>query len=117
MELDTYRSKHFLAEDSSSTPKPDVTGEKKPLGERPKEDLRVRILGLLTERALNKVEISKSLGLPAQQRGKLRELLRDMEVGGEVVRIRKDRYIIPADRRSADRADSVPWRRVGTCAR
>ena len=97
MELDTYRSKHFLAEESSSTRKTDVTREKKPSGERTKEDLRVRILGLLTERALNKVEISKSLGLPAQQRGRLRELLRDMEVDGEVARIRKDRYVIPKD--------------------
>jgi ribonuclease R len=73
-----------------------VTREKRPPSERTK-GLRARILGLLTERALNKVEISKSLNLPAQQRGKLRELLREMEVGGEVARIRKDRYVIPAD--------------------
>lgn len=73
-----------------------MTREKRPPSERTK-GLRARILGLLTERALNKVEISKSLNLPAQQRGKLRELLREMEVGGEVARIRKDRYVIPAD--------------------
>ena len=74
-----------------------MTREKKLSGERTKEGLRARILGLLTERALNKVEISKSLNLPAQQRGKLRELLREMEMGGEVARVRKDRYVIPAD--------------------
>ena len=56
-----------------------MTREKKLSGERTKEGLRARILGLLTERALNKMEISKSLNLPAQQRGKLRELLREME--------------------------------------
>ncbi len=95
MELDTYRSKHFLAETSPFTRKTDVTREKKLSGERAKDHLRSQILGLLAERALDKVEISKSLGLPAQQRGKLRELLRDMEVGGEIARIRKDRYVIP----------------------
>ena len=74
-----------------------MTREKKLAGEREKDDLRARILGLLAERALNKVEISKSLGLATQQRGRLREILREMEVGGEVARIRKDRYVIPED--------------------
>lgn len=74
-----------------------MTREKKLPGERGKDDLRARILALLEERALNRVEISKSLGLATQQRGKLRELLREMEVGGEVARIRKDRYVIPED--------------------
>ena len=92
-----YRSKHFLARTPCFTRKADVTREKKPSSERGKDDLRSRIVGLLTERALNKVEISKSLGLAVHQRGKLRELLRDMEVGGEVARIRKDRYVIPQD--------------------
>ncbi|HEY5812467.1 MAG TPA: hypothetical protein VIT23_07425, partial [Terrimicrobiaceae bacterium] len=69
-----------------------MSREKKLPGERGKDDLRLRILGLLTARALNKVEISKSLGLATHQRGRLREVLRDMEVGGEVARIRKDRY-------------------------
>ena len=54
-------------------------------------------MGLLAERALNKVEISKSLGLPVQQRAKLRELLREMEIGGDIARIRKDRYVLPRD--------------------
>jgi ribonuclease R len=74
-----------------------VTREKKLSGERAKNDLRSQILGLLGERTLNKLEISKSLGLPAQQRRKLRELLRDMEVAGEIARVRKDRYVIPKD--------------------
>ena len=74
-----------------------MSREKKLPGERGKDDLRLRILGLLTARALNKVEISKSLGLATHQRGRLREVLRDMEVGGEVARIRKDRYVIPKD--------------------
>jgi ribonuclease R len=74
-----------------------VAREKKPPGERSKDDIRSRILGLLRNRALDKVEISKSLDLPVQQRARLRELLREMEVGGEVARIRKDRYVLPKD--------------------
>ena len=71
--------------------------EKKPPGERGKDELRSRIVALLSERALNKIEISKSLGLPIQQRAKLRELLREMEFGGEIARVRKDRYVLPRD--------------------
>ena len=71
--------------------------EKKPHAERGKDELRSRIVGVLSERALNKIEISKSLGLPIQQRAKLRELLREMEFGGEIARVRKDRYVLPRD--------------------
>ena len=71
--------------------------EKKPPDECGKDELRSRIVGLLSERALNKIEISKSLGLPIQQRAKLRELLREMEFGGEIARVRKDRYVLPRD--------------------
>ena len=71
--------------------------EKKPPGERGKDELRSRIVGVLSERALNKIEISKSLGLPIQQRAKLRELLREMEFAGEIARVRKDRYVLPRD--------------------
>ena len=87
--------KHFLASRRPFARKVDVAREKKPSGQRGKDDLRPRILKLLAERALNKVEISKSLGLPVQRRAKLRELLRDMEFGGEIARIRKDRYVLP----------------------
>lgn len=68
---------------------------------RPAKSLQTRILDLLRERPLDKVEISKALDLPAHQRGKLRDLLRSMEVGGLIARIRKDRYILP------DQADLV----------
>lgn len=62
-----------------------------------KGDLKGRILKLLGERALDKVELSKSLGLPPDDRSSLRDLLRDMERDGEIARIRKDRYIIPKE--------------------
>jgi len=60
-----------------------------------KDNLKGRILKLIKARALDKVEISKALDLPAEKRGELRELLRRMEIDGDVARIRKDRYIIP----------------------
>ncbi|HEY5706380.1 MAG TPA: ribonuclease R [Terrimicrobiaceae bacterium] len=74
-----------------------MTREKKPFGERGNDDLRSRILAILGQGALDKIEISKALGLAPQQRRTLRELLREMEVAGEIARIRKDRYVLPED--------------------
>ena len=76
-----------------------MPGEKQPSGGkgRLRDNLRGSILKLLAERALDKIEISKSLGIPPQARSKLRDTLRKMEVDGDVARIRKDRYIIPKD--------------------
>ena len=62
-----------------------------------RDDLRPRILKLLASRTLDQVELSKALEVPPHQRGKLRDLLKKMEVDGEVARIRKDRYVIPKD--------------------
>jgi ribonuclease R len=60
-------------------------------------DMRAKILKLLAARALDKTELSENLGVPADKRAKFRELLRRMEVEGDVARIRKDRYVIPSD--------------------
>ncbi len=57
--------------------------------------LRNDILRLLAERPLDKVEISEALHLDPGLRTKLMGLLRDMELAGDLARIRKDRYIIP----------------------
>jgi ribonuclease R len=75
-----------------------VPRQKKPAG-KPRDggDLRTKILKLLAARALDQIEISKTLHLPPDQRGKLRELLRQMEIDGAVARIRKDRYVLPRD--------------------
>jgi ribonuclease R len=97
MKPDFFGSKHFLAPKPGFARKVNVAREEKTSSERGKDDLRSRILGLLTEGALDKIEISKSLGLPVQQRAKLGKLLRDMEIGGEIARIRKDRYVLPED--------------------
>lgn len=75
-----------------------VPRDKRPANERRNQDnLRTRIVKLLAERALDKVEISKTLGVPPHHRAKLRDTLRQMEVSGQIARIRKDRYIIPQD--------------------
>ena len=60
-------------------------------------DVRAGILRLLADRPLDKVEISKTLNLPPAQRGRLGNLLHEMELEGEIARIRKDRYIIPKE--------------------
>lgn len=52
---------------------------------------------MLADRPLDKVEISKELRLPAANRSRLREMLDEMEVAGDIARIRKDRYIIPKE--------------------
>ena len=57
--------------------------------------LKQDILRVLAERPLDKVEISQALKLAPDMRTKLLGLLRDMELAGDVARIRKDRFIIP----------------------
>ena len=57
--------------------------------------LRQDILRLLAEREMDKVEITHALNLAPALRAKLLGLLRDMEIAGDIARIRKDRYIIP----------------------
>lgn len=64
---------------------------------RSQGDLKSRILKLLAARALDKVELSKQLDLPPDQRSALRDLLQTMERDGVVARIRRDRYIIPQE--------------------
>lgn len=72
--------------------------KKQPQGKnRGKGDLRSRILKLVAERPLDKVELSKQLDLPAEERGALRRLLSSMERDGALARIRKDRYVIPQE--------------------
>ncbi len=61
-------------------------------------DLAERLLALMRSpryQPLDKVALSKKLGLPADDRGELRETLRQLEERGEVARIRKDRYVLP----------------------
>lgn len=69
-----------------------------------RDDLRGEILRLVRApnyRPLDKVEISEALGYGASRRRLVREALREMELSGELARIRKNRYVLP------DEADLV----------
>jgi ribonuclease R len=62
--------------------------------------LRERILKLLREpgyQPLDKVELTRKLGLTSDDRAQLRTLLRTLEQEGVVARIRKDRYVLPQE--------------------
>jgi ribonuclease R len=62
--------------------------------------IREQLLGLLSRkdyRPLNKIEIARKLGVSGRARVALRKTLRDLERGGEIARIRKDRYVLPAE--------------------
>jgi len=62
--------------------------------------IREQILALLSRkdyRPLNKIEIANKLGVSGRARVALRSTLRDLERAGEIARIRKDRYVLPAE--------------------
>jgi len=62
--------------------------------------IREQILALLSRkdyRPLNKVEIARKIGVSGRARLALRGTLRDLEHSGEIARIRKDRYVLPAE--------------------
>src|SRR4249919_1943849 len=62
--------------------------------------IREQILAVLSRkdyRPLNKIEIANKLGVSGRTRVALRNTLRDLERAGEIARIRKDRYVLPAE--------------------
>ena len=62
--------------------------------------IREQILALLSRkdyRPLNKIEIARKIGVRGKARVALRGMLRDLERAGEIARIRKDRYVLPAE--------------------
>src|SRR5213596_2088824 len=62
--------------------------------------IREQILALLSRkdyRPLNKIEIARKLGVSGRARVALRGTLRDLERAGEIARIRKDQYGLPAE--------------------
>src|ERR1700716_1622086 len=62
--------------------------------------LRQEILTLLKQRdyrPLDKIEIGRKLGLKSNERVALRKTLRELEHSGEIARIRKNRYVLPAE--------------------
>ena len=62
--------------------------------------IREQILGLLASpeyRPLDKIELAKALGRKSGVRMGLSQALRELERSGEIARIRKNRYILPAE--------------------
>src|SRR5882757_4531746 len=62
--------------------------------------IREQILALLSRkdyRPLNNVEIARKIGVGGRARLAVRGTLRDLEHAGEIARIRKDRYVLPAE--------------------
>jgi ribonuclease R len=62
--------------------------------------IREQLLALLSRkdyRPLNKNEIAREIGVAGRARVALRKTLRDLERAGDIVRIRKDRYVLPAE--------------------
>src|SRR5262245_17342823 len=63
-------------------------------------NIRQQILSLLMRkdyRPLNKIDIAHKLGFSGAQRVALRKSLRELERAGEIARIRKNRYVLPAE--------------------
>ena len=63
-------------------------------------NIREQILGLLGRkdyRPLNKIDIARKLGLTGSEGVALRKSLRELERAGEIARIRKNRYVLPAE--------------------
>ena len=59
--------------------------------------LQASILRLIAERPFDAPGIASALDLPPAWRGKLLHTLKEMEMAGDIARIRKDRYIIPQE--------------------
>jgi ribonuclease R len=62
--------------------------------------IREQILALLSRKdyqPLSKIEIARKLSLSGRARVPFRRTLRELERAGEIARIRKDRYILPAE--------------------
>jgi ribonuclease R len=63
-------------------------------------NIREQILGLLVRkdyRPLNRIDIARKLGVTGAGQVALRKILRELERAGEIARIRKNRYVLPAE--------------------
>jgi ribonuclease R len=69
-------------------------------GMKRETDLKTRILTVLRRpayRPLDQKELARELGFRGGDRRDVREALRELERAGEIARIRKNRYILPAE--------------------
>ena len=61
------------------------------------EQRLLELLGSPRYQPLNKTELAKELQIPLNERSKFRRLLNDLETGGKITRIRKDRFVLPQE--------------------
>ncbi|MDQ2919334.1 MAG: hypothetical protein M3R10_05600, partial [Verrucomicrobiota bacterium] len=64
------------------------------------DQLKQEILRILAEpkyRPLDKIELAKELGRKSGVRMGLNQVLRELELAGEIARIRKNRYVLPSE--------------------
>src|SRR6266550_8542626 len=62
--------------------------------------IREQVLALLARkdyRPLDRIDMARELGLAASERNALRKTLRELERAGAIARIRKNRYVLPAE--------------------
>jgi exoribonuclease R len=93
--------------DANTKRSPNKAGDvKKPAGRgrvfqkstgEPSQKLKASILRQISQRPLDAAGLAAALDLPPAWKGRLLQLLKDMETAGEIARIRKDRYIIPKE--------------------
>jgi ribonuclease R len=57
----------------------------------------LRLLALPKYTPLNKIDLAKKLGVPADERAVFRRVLKELELRGKITKIRKERYILPAE--------------------
>ena len=75
----------------------------------PSQKLRASILRQISHRPLDAAGIASALDLPPAWKGKLLQLLKEMETAGDIARIRRDRYIIPKEaEKSGARVTQAP---------
>src|SRR5437762_12374910 len=68
-----------------------------PLNGRKIQEQVLVLLARKDYRPLNKVDIARKFGLTASERVALRKSLRELERAGEIARIHKNRYVLPAE--------------------
>ncbi len=57
----------------------------------------LKLLGSTEYQPLNKTDLAKKLGVPTDGRAQFRRILVGLEAKGKIVRIRKDRYVLPIE--------------------
>jgi ribonuclease R len=80
--------------------KPDARPKKNPARRgksEPSDKLKSSVMRAIARRPLDANGIAVELDLPPAWKGRLLELLKDLELSGEIARIRKDRFIIPKE--------------------